>query len=144
MAAAAAPWAFTSRTIRPFALTVANWGDLGLIFAYPSRFPTAAGLAATAAAVVGILGLPRHPRVTVVIAALWLAALYVLFTSDTPQYIPTWRFLGLLSVPLAVLAAGGVRQVADSLPGRGTIAVALVVLISAVWPLVAWYRCAPP
>ncbi len=136
------PWAWVARDIRPFELSPGNWLQPLVVGAYAARFPTALGLTITVLGAAGILiGLLR-PRALTSVAMLWLGAVYVLFTSDTPRWIPTIRFVVLMGPPLAVLAAEAVRTLTGQFAQRARVAAAALVLVSSLFLLRAWVWCA--
>ncbi|MHC4990493.1 MAG: ArnT family glycosyltransferase, partial [Planctomycetota bacterium] len=97
---AALPWPAIARTVRPYELTPGNWLDWELASAYARGFPAAIGWPATALAALG-LGVAIWSRRTWQIAAvLWLLAVYVLFTTDDPFWVPPKRFVTLMTPAL--------------------------------------------
>jgi hypothetical protein len=139
--AGAFPWMFSTRTIRPFELSLGNWLDCGLIVAYPARFPVAMGLVVTALGVLGIVAAVVYRRVLSAVALLWLVTMYLLFTSDVPEWIPTWRFLALMCPAWALLAAEGYRVIDDRLPGSARPVVTGVVVIASLASVAMWSSC---
>jgi hypothetical protein len=132
------PWMFATRTIRPFELSPSNWFDWTLIAAYPSQFPGAMGLVVTAFGAAGIVIATFRRRILALMALVWLAVVYVLFTSDVPRWIPTWRFIALMSPAWAVLAAEGFRFFHKRLPKWAQIPYVAFYVIGAVGSIVMW------
>jgi hypothetical protein len=139
--AAALPWMFSTRTIRPFELSPGNWLDWGLIVAYPSRVPIAMGLVVTLFGLLGIVSAAVHRRAVAVVALLWVAIFFALFTSDTPTWIPTWRFLALMCPAWALLVAEGFRSVHDQLSSWARAPIVTGFVIGAVVSVVMWASC---
>jgi hypothetical protein len=139
--AGAFPWMFATRTIRPFELSPGNWLDWNLIIAYPVQFPVAMGVVVTALGVVGVAAAVVHRRVLATVALVWLAGVYLLFTSDVPEWIPTWRFLAMMSPAWALLAAEGFRYIDERLPKAARPIVTAVVVIGGLASVVMWLSC---
>jgi len=137
------PWMFSTRTIRPFELSPLNWLDWRLIVAYPLKFPAAMGLIVTVLGTAGIVVAIASRRFSAVLALLWLAAVYVLFTSDIPRWIPTWRFLALMCPAWAVLAAEGFRFLHDRSRGWARPVLVAVFVAGAAASVVMWSSCRP-
>lgn len=141
LVAGAFPWMFSTRTIRPFELSPLNWLDWRLFSAYPSQFPVAMGLVVMALGTAGMVTAIVRRRILTSLALLWLVVVYVLFTSDIPRWIPTWRFLALMCPAWAVLAAEGFRCLSDRLPGWARPAVVVVLVIGAAFSFLTWWSC---
>ncbi len=144
LVAGALPWMFSTRTIRPFEFSPSNWIDWGLVTAYPAHLPGAVGLVVTVFGTIGLVAAVSRPRVFTSLALLWFGVLYLLFTSDTPRWIPTWRFFALMSPAWAVLAAGGFEFLSNRFARPARVALVAIFVAGAAASVGAWVSCAEP
>jgi hypothetical protein len=64
-----------------------------------------------------------------------------LFSLDTPEWIPNWRFLALMCPPLAILAAEGFRLLDDRLRSGARVPLTAVVGFGALVSVALWSTC---
>ncbi|MEN6645566.1 MAG: glycosyltransferase family 39 protein [Armatimonadia bacterium] len=134
------PWLAITKVldVRPFLLCPRNWLDLSLVMAYPLRLLSDLTPPLALLALLGlVVALSRYRSWTGIFLAVWGLALYVIYTSDAPEWIPTSRFLAVLAPAWAYFAAVAMVWIKEGFQYRHYWRVAT--LVAGIWLAFAWF-----
>ena len=138
------PWLVITHIVgvRPLILSPANWLQPDLVWAYPLRAAVDGTWPVAVLAAVGVGFALWRRQVAGVMWAAWGVLLWVVYTSDVPEWIPTSRFLIPLAGGMAFLAAFALLELTRHSRQRGLLAPAAGIL--AAWQLVVYLFFPPP
>ncbi len=99
------PWIYITRDVRPYHFLSANFLNIKYLTAYMRILPQLLSWPITVLFCLGLVASLIKRSLAGLVACIYLLALYLLFTGDRPDCIPTFRFTVLFIPFLAIIAA---------------------------------------